>query len=186
MSRKRRTTSKQPTWSDLKSQLREMDQNALLALIKDMYTASKDNQAFLHARFALGKDVLEPYKAIILRWVCPDIFRNQDYSVSRAQRAIADYRKALGRAEDTAELTVFYCEQCVCFLSSCGVDDEPYYDALVRVFAQAIKAIAQLDAANQRAYIKRLEAIRSQGHRYGYGVGDDMDQMMSEFRFNVD
>ena len=163
-----------------------MDQNALLGLVKNLYDASKDNQAFLHARFALGKDVLEPYKAIISRWVCPDIFRNQDYSVSRAKRAISDYRKALGRAEDTAELTVFYCEQCDCFLSGCGLDDEHYYDAWVRMFAQALKAIAQLDATNQRAFIKRLEVIRSQGHRYGYGVGDDMDQLLTEFKFNVD
>ena len=59
------STRKKPTWSDLKRQLVDLDRTALLGLIQDLYAASKNNQAFLHARFALGEDVLEPYKATI-------------------------------------------------------------------------------------------------------------------------
>lgn len=62
-----------PTWSDLKRQLADLDRPALLGLIQDIYAASKNNQAFLHARFALGEGVLEPYKATIDRWVCLDV-----------------------------------------------------------------------------------------------------------------
>lgn len=163
-----------------------MDQNGLLGLIKDLYTASKYDQAFLHARFEVGDDVLKPYKAIISRWICPDILKNQDYSVRQAKKAIVDYRKAVGRAEDVVELMVYYCEASLFFLNGNGLDDVHYHDALVRMFAQAIKAIARLDFASQDSFIKRLEAIRSHGHQYGYGMGDDMDQLISEFRFNVD
>jgi hypothetical protein len=74
-----------PTWSDLKRQLADLDRRALLGLIQDLYTASKNNQAFLHARFALGEDVLDPYKATIDRWVCPDVMRNQDISVAKCE-----------------------------------------------------------------------------------------------------
>lgn len=54
---------KKPTWSDLKRQLADLGRRAMLGLIQDLYAASKNNQAFLHARFALGEDVLAPYKA---------------------------------------------------------------------------------------------------------------------------
>jgi hypothetical protein len=72
---------------------------ALTGLIQNLYAASKDNQAFLHARFGLGDDVLAPYKETIERWLWPDVLRNQDYSVAKAKQAISSYRKAVGAPE---------------------------------------------------------------------------------------
>src|SRR3712207_9188713 len=83
-----------PSWSDVKGRLAEFDRTALLGLVQDLYAASKDNQAFLHARFGLGGDVLDPYKATIDRWLWPDVHRNQDVSVSKAKKAVADHKKA--------------------------------------------------------------------------------------------
>src|SRR3954464_5771583 len=80
-----------PTWSDVKGKLAEFDRAALLGLVQDLYAASKDNQTFLHSRFGLGGDVLAPYKATIDRWLWPDVYRNQDVSVSKAKKAVADY-----------------------------------------------------------------------------------------------
>jgi hypothetical protein len=74
-----------PSWS--------LDRAGLLGLVQDLYTASKDNRAFLHARLHLGGDVLTPFKATIDRWLWPDVFKNQDTSVAKAKKAIADYEK---------------------------------------------------------------------------------------------
>jgi len=60
------------------------------------------NQTFLHARLSLGDDVLKPYKAIINRWLWPDMFKNQDTSVAKAKKSIADYRNPIGQAEGLA------------------------------------------------------------------------------------
>jgi len=144
-----------------------------LGLIQDLYAASKHNQAFLHARFTLGEDVLEPYKTTIDRWVCPDVMRNQDISVAKAKKAISDYKKAIGRPEGLAELTVFYCESCMNLLGYCGMDDEGYFNALVRIFEQAMKAmkaIAALEPSQQDAFAERLERVRSEGPSWGWGV----------------
>ena len=35
-------------------------------------------------------DVTSPFKATISRWVCPDVTRNQNISVSKAKKAISD------------------------------------------------------------------------------------------------
>lgn len=180
----KKSNQKKPTWSDLKRQLVDLDRPALLGLIQDLYAASKNNQVFLHARFALGEDVLEPYKAIIHRWVCPDVTRNQDISIAKAKKAIADYKKAVGRPEGVAELTVFYCESCVALLAYCGMDDEGYFNALVRIFEQALKAITALAPDNlQDAFVERLERVRHEGHNWGWDVGDDMDDLMAEYGF---
>ncbi len=113
-----------PGWSDVKLKLTELDGAGLLALVQDLYSASKENQAFLHARFGLGADVLAPYKATISRWLWPDIWKNQDTSISKAKKAIADYKKAIGRPEGLAELMTFYCEQAAGYSRDVSLQDE--------------------------------------------------------------
>src|ERR1039458_4836948 len=88
----KRQSKSQPTWTDVKAKLADFDRAALLGLIQSLYTAHKDNQTFLHARFGLGEDVPEPYKKTIDRWLWPDLFRKQDTSVSQAKRAISGSR----------------------------------------------------------------------------------------------
>ena len=175
--------NKKPTWSDLKRKLSDFDEKALLELLRDLYSANKDNKAFLHARFALGGDVLEPYKTTIERWVCPDVMSNQDISISKAKKAISDYRKAVGSPEGLAELSVFYCESCTDFLGFCGVDYEDYFNALVRMFEQALKANRNLEQTQQRSFIERLDSVRHEGQNWGWGVGDDMNDLMVEYGF---
>lgn len=179
----KKSSQKKPTWSDLKRQLAMLDHPALLGLIQDLYAASNANQAFLHARFALGEDVLEPYKTTIDRWVCPDVMHNQHISIAKAKRAISDYKKAIGRPEGMAELSVFFCESCATFLGSCCVDYEEYFNALVRMFEQGLKAIVALGPSRQDAFIEQLERVRREGHNWGWGAGDDMDDLMAEYGF---
>jgi hypothetical protein len=113
------TGRSKPSWSDVKDKLADFDRPGLLGLVQDLYVASKDNQAFLHARLNLGEDVLKPYKETIDRWLWPDVFKNQDTSVAKAKKAITDYKKASGTADGLAELMVFYCERASGFSCRC-------------------------------------------------------------------
>src|ERR1700686_1341224 len=136
---KRRSASK-PSWTDVKAELARFDRPGLLGLIQDLYAAHKDNQTFLHARFGLGEDVLEPYKETLDRWLWPDVLRNQDISVAKAKQAISSYRKAVGEPAGLAELMVSFCESAAGFCNDVGYQDEGYFDALVNMFEQALKA----------------------------------------------
>lgn len=174
------TKKSAPTWSDVRGKLTSFDRTGLIGLVQDLYAASKHNQAFLHARFGLGDDVLGPYKAAIDRWLWPDVFKHQDTSIAKAKKAIADYKKAIGRPEGLAELTVFFCERAVGFSKDVGLQDEGYFDALVRMFAQALKVVGALAEERRPALLGRLDAVRRLGHNLGYGVGDDMDTLLAE------
>jgi hypothetical protein len=85
-----------PTWRDIKAKFTDFERDELIGLLKDMYTASKDNQIFLNARFELSGDVLKPYKFTINRWLWPDMLKSQDVSIVKAKKAISDYKKAVG------------------------------------------------------------------------------------------
>jgi len=171
----------QPTWTNVKAELAAFDRQGLLGLIQDLYAAHKDNQTFLHTRFGLGEDVLKPYKETLDRWLWPDVLRNQDTSVVKAKQAISSYRKAVGEPAGLAELMVFYCECAAGFCNDVGYQDDGYFNALVLMFEQALKVIAQLSARDGNDLTARLDRVRVISHNFGYGVGDDMDSLLAKF-----
>ena len=177
----KRAAKSQPTWTDVKDKLAAFDRNALVDLIHQLYAAHKDNQAFLHARFGLGEDVLEPYKKTVDRWLWPDPFRNQDTSVVKAKQAISHYKKAVGDPAGLSELMVFYCEQAAGYCHDIGYQDEGFFDALVRMFEQALRSISTLPANGRDGLIVRLDRVREISHAFGYGVGDDMDYLRAKY-----
>jgi hypothetical protein len=170
-----------PSWVDIKAQLSTFDRAGLLGLVQDLYAASKDNQAFLHARFGLGNDVLKVYKKVIDTCVWPDAFKNQDVSVSKAKKAISDYKKAIGRPEGLTELMVFYCERAAGFCDDIGMEDDAFFGALVRMYEQALKSVASLPDVERDAFIARLDAVRRVCANFGYGVSDDMNALFADY-----
>jgi hypothetical protein len=176
-----RQSKSKPTWANVKAKLAGFDRTALLSLVQNLYAAHKENQAFLHARLGLGEDVLEPYKKTIDRWLWPEVFRRQETSVSKAKQAISDYKKALGDPEGLAELMIFYCERAAGFSKGVSHDDAGYFDALVRMFEQSLKITNTLAGNARRVLLTRLDRVRNISHEFGYGVGDEMDVLLSEF-----
>jgi hypothetical protein len=152
-----------------------------MGLIQDLYAAHKDNRTFLHTRFGLGEDVLEPYKEALDRCLWPDVMRNQDTSVPKAKQAISSYRKAVGEPAGLAELMVHFCENAAGFSNDVGYQDEGYFNALVHMFEQALKVTSQLPASDRDALIARLDRVRTISHNLGYGVGDDMDSLLVDY-----
>jgi hypothetical protein len=179
------TKKSAPSWSDVKTKLANMDRAGLLTLVQDLYAASKDNRNFLHARFRVG-DVLGSYKAIIARWLWPDVFKNQDYSVAKAKKPISDFRKAIGQAEGLAELMVFYCEQAHGFSDDVGLDDDSYYDSLVRMFDLALKVTMMLPEAQREPFLDRLEVIRAWGQGMGWGLDEDFNASWLKAGLEID
>src|ERR1039457_7688878 len=177
----KRQSKSQQRWSDVKAKLASVDRAGLLVLVQDLYGAHQDNRTFLHTRFGLGEDVLEPYKQTIDRWLWPDVFRKQDTSVAKAKQAISSYKKAVGKPAGLAELMVFYCEQAAGFCSDIANQDEGFFNALVRMFEQALAVTEQLPASDRDALIARLDRVRAISHNLAYGVGDDMDSLLAKY-----
>src|SRR5476649_23628 len=113
---------------------------------------------------------------------CGQISPGQDTSISKAKKAIVDYKKAIGRPEDLAELMTYYCEQAAGFSNDVGLADEGYFDSLVRMFAQVLKLADGLPTAQEDAVLKRLDQVRRISHNFGYGVGDEMDELLEGYQ----
>lgn len=170
-----------PSWSDVKASLVDMDQAGLLVLLQNLYAANKDNKVFLHARLGLGEDPIKPYKTTLERWLSPNVYKNQDYSVAKAKKAISDYKKAVGHPAGLAELMVYYCELAADFSQQFGVEDEGFFEALLRMFEQALKTTTSLATVQHADLHDRLDAVRNTCHHFGYGIGDEMDDLLAEY-----
>jgi hypothetical protein len=80
----------------------------------------------------------------------------QDVSVARVKKAIADYRRAVGRPEAWPAAT-FCCEEAVRLVGD-GLKDEMRFSALVRMFEQGLTQATELPPAERH---KRLSASMS-------------------------
>ena len=172
------------SWSDVKTKLSEFDQAGLIGLLHDLYTANKDNRAYLHARLSVGGDVLMPYKITLTRWLRPDPMSDENISVAKAKKALSDYKNAVGEPAGLAELMVFYCEQAMEFCAEFGAEQERYLDALVTVFAQALQTIASLPKARRASLVDRLDIVCFAFNHLGYGLSDDLSALLGEYETN--
>jgi hypothetical protein len=102
--------------------------------------------------------------------------------VSKAKKAISDYKKASGHPEGLAELMVFFCERGAGFCQEFGVDDEAFMVALVRMFEQALKQVAALTEEQRGGMLDRLDRVSVVSDALGYGVADGMEAMLTEYR----
>jgi hypothetical protein len=169
--------SASPTWITVKAVLQNFDRAGLLGLLQDLYAVSKDNRSFLHARLSLGHDQLKPYKTAISKWICPDPIRNEPVSVSKAKKAIADYKKAIGQPEGLVELSIFYCEEAFSFLESVRMEDESYFLALIRMYSQALRIASNLPPNVRTGYSDRLDKLRPRSRYVGWGVEDELNSL---------
>ena len=103
--------------------------------------------------------------------------KGQPISVSKAKKAIADYKKAIGRPDGMAELSIFYCEEAFGFLESCNVEDESYFAALIRMYGRSLEIVSSLPPAERTTYLERLEKLGSRGRNVGWGVEEEINSL---------
>ena len=83
----------------------------MVSLVAEIYQLSKQNQAFLHARYADAEAAMEDCKKIISDCLYPDVQRDRPLQVAKAKKAVADFCKAVAEPMRHAELMVFFLEQ---------------------------------------------------------------------------
>ena len=160
------------TWSDMKAEIAKLDTRQLVSLLADLYRFSKENQAFLNARFAVVADPFDPYKRIIAECMYPDVYKNKPVRISKAKKAISDYSKAVGDSLGEAELMTFFVEQGNAFTIEFGDIDEEFYDALLRMYRRAIEKIPSLPEERRGELKARLRTIMTSSVDIGWGYHD--------------
>ena len=179
--RPKKPPKSKPTWSDIKGKLADFDRAGLIQLVSDLYSYNKDNQTFLHARFALTQNALEAYKKRISHALYPDIGRRDvDPSVTTARKAISDYTKAVGNPLGILELRVFWCETAVEFSRNYSYSDIGYFEALLRQYRDACRMLPDVSGPQLTQYLERMQKLQDDAIHIGYGVSMEMDDLLDD------
>lgn len=167
------------SWQKIKDRLKHLDQQTLLLLVRDLYALNNENKLFLATRYGLGdNDNLSKYKAIIDRWLYPELHKNQQLSIAKAKKSISDYKKAKGEDIELIELMVYFCERAAAFSDDVGLQDEGYFNALIGMFEQSLKAIATLAPEQHLTFLERLDNVRDISSNFGYGIADELNVIL--------
>src|SRR3954452_23183600 len=110
-----------------------------------------------------------PSRRIFLNGYARILMKGEPISASKAKKAIADYKKAIGRADGIAELSIFYCDEAFGFLESCSMEDESYFAALIRMYGRSLEIVSSLPPAGRTTYLERLDRLRSRAGNVGWG-----------------
>ena len=89
----------------------------------------------------------------------PDVMKNKPIQLSTAKKAISEYSKAVGDAKGETELMTYFVECGNKFTVEFGDIDEGFYDALLRMYARAIKKVLSLPDEDQHIFRERLRTI---------------------------
>ncbi|MCK5133125.1 MAG: hypothetical protein KAR40_13345 [Candidatus Sabulitectum sp.] len=151
-----------------------MDRKQLVKLVADMYRFSKDNQIFLHSRFGIGKDLLEPYKKTIDECMYLDLCSKETIQISKAEKTISNYTKAAGDILGEVELMVYFVECGNNFTIGFGDIDEEFYNSLNEMYRRAINKVLSLPENQQKEFQDRLKEIMISSSDIGWCYHDTL------------
>ena len=162
------------TWSSVKAKLAAVEAKELLSLVGDLYRLSKENQAFLDARFATLADPLQYYKKIISESLYPDVQKNKPIQIAKAKKAVSDYIKAAADPQGEVELMVYFVEQGNDCTLDYGDIDAPFYDALILMYGRAVDQLLSLPKNARGPFQQRLAAILNSAAHIGWCYPDGL------------
>jgi len=129
-------------WNGIKVELDK--RSNVIDIVKELYELSDQNKYFLEARFLdLSINTIEPYKKIIIKALNPDVTRNEDLFIDKAQSSVDDYRKSTGNFNGTMELAFLFLNEAINFCEEYGYREEDIECALQDVYDIAINILKE-------------------------------------------
>lgn len=180
-------TSSNPSWKDIKAVVAGWSETQLVGLVQDLYRLSPDNAAFINARLVTNttsSKTLDPYKKRIRAAISPREPWKQGVRLAEGRKAISDFRKANGNAQDTLLLMTYYVQ--------CGNDhtlefgdiNEPFYDSMcsmVRQIKDTLLKMQDQELADKILPLLITEFERIDG-QMGWGYPDEFGDHVDELQ----
>lgn len=167
-------------WAALKPILEHMPRAELLALIKDLFNASADGQAFFAMRFFSESQEVASAREPCRQRIAEQFFPKRGFgklNLRSARKAITDYRKATRDTMGVLDLMLTYVENGTRFTCEYGDIDEPFYNSLVSMFEGFVKLI-RAKPQHYTFFRTRLLELAIQSSGIGWGYCDDVNSIV--------
>ena len=165
---------KKLTEKALKKKLQDMDREALIQLVLDLYRSDKSVEQSINLRLvgeAYGNELLEKYKKKLCKMFDPSRAVQRGFSLEEPQHILSEFAAVC--ANDTGrwygDLALYFAECAADFTMTFGDMDEEFYEALGEAYHDAI-VIASEDEELYKLWEDRLEGVFRAFDGFGWGM----------------
>ncbi|WP_433745251.1 DUF6155 family protein [Falsibacillus pallidus] len=157
--------------TDLKKQLKSLDQRDLITLIADLYKLNSDVKDYLSSKFAGEEAHVELHEKARVQ-IRNEFFPDRGHGklrLTEAKKAITTFKKLVDDPARTLDLMLYYVELGTEFTNAFGDIDMTFYNSLVSMYDKAAmecdKDVALVATFKDRFYRVVRE---SEGIGWGY------------------
>ena len=134
------------SWSQVKAQLKQLENEELVQLLHALYDLNEENQQFLAARLLAQSttEMAAPYRQIISQALSVS-YDDPTLDLRAARKALATFKKLGAGPAAQIELMLYYVEQGVSCASRYGDVHVPLYNSLNSCYQDAAALVRKLD-----------------------------------------
>jgi Family of unknown function (DUF6155) len=157
----------------VKAHLKNCSKEELIADITELFKRFQPVQDYYQVKISpqAATNIDKKYKKIIE----DEFFPARGYGdakLSVAKKAISDYRKICTKAEEVADIMLFYVEQGVKYTNAYGDINESFYNSMEGMYEKAIQWIFKYKI--QDIFAERCQKIMEDSSGIGWGFSDAM------------
>lgn len=164
--------------SEIKKELKKLDQAKLIDLIMDLYRKHKPVKEYLD--FFVQPDekaLFQKYQDLVVQAFFPK--RGYNYSLAAGKKAIADFKKLGTSVDYLAELMLVYVESGVRFTKSYGDINEAFYASIEGAFEKTLQLMKQEGLLAK--FATRTKKVIADTKNMGWGFNDSLSASWGEF-----
>ena len=164
--------------TDLKKELKNLNQKELIQLIVDLYKNNKEVKQFLSTKF-IGEEAIEVLFQQSKQKIKNEFFPDRGHGklrLAEAKKAISEFKKLSNDEMKTVDLMLYYVEMGTDFTDSFGDIDQNFYNSMISMYEKVVSA-CELDEIYYHAFEERLSRIVRIADGIGWGYGDTIAEL---------
>jgi hypothetical protein len=169
-------------WGKIAKQVKALDGDDLVRLVRDLYNASPENRRFLKGRFLQDASDLEDYRKRVAGAVFPDPLGTKPVRIGEAERLVRHFRQATGDHVGATDLFLTVVEEGTEQAADLGYGDDKYFGSLLRILRQVVEAVPTLPRGVRPAFEVRLRKVADRACQIGWGYGDGVRELVDAGR----
>jgi NAD-dependent DNA ligase len=173
--------------TDLKKELKELDQKDIIQLICDLYKINKDVQHYLSSRFKGEEAVLHLYEET-KKNINDEFFPDRGFGkirLSVAKNVISNFKKLTNDDLKTIDLMLFYVEIGTEFTNTYGDIDSNFYNSMLKMYEKVVDECQK----DEELFIKfkdRLYSVVQGSSGIGWGYHDYLVELYYSISYTFD
>lgn len=170
------------SWREIHNNLKTMDNQQIISVIKDLHSLNKDNKAFLSARLLPNSfdKILEESKQKIENQFFPKRGFGK-CNLTIVKKIISDYKSTTKDIFGYLDLMLTYVEQGTEFVNQYGDIQENAYSSMESTFSKFSDLIKKNENTSLfESFHNRINSLETNIQGIGYGYADEMSWMIEE------